>query len=102
MPRIEAGPAHRTHWRSTLEEKCLCWCIENESSGLKPDGLPPEIERSVAQYSSDHFTRVRGLPAFKIGTHNEKFPADLNDANAFFLKDPAEMTHRETSKLSGP
>jgi len=39
------------------------------------------------------------LPAFEIGSHDEEFASDLNDANALFLNDSAEMPHRESGEF---
>jgi hypothetical protein len=39
------------------------------------------------------FTRVARLPTLEICTENKKFTADLNDANALFFNDSAEMPH---------
>ena len=50
---------------------------------------------------SRYFSFLGGLPSLKIRAKNEKFSADLNDPNAFFLNDSAEMPHGEASQFRG-
>ena len=50
---------------------------------------------------SRNFSFLRSLPALKIGTQNEEFPPNLDDANLFFFNDSAEMPYGEAGQTSG-
>src|SRR5262245_22006704 len=49
--------------------------------------------------TSRYFRFLGGLPAFEISAENEKLSPDLDDPNALFLNDSAEMPHRESGEF---
>ena len=44
---------------------------------------------------------LAGLPTRKVATENEEFPANLNDRNAVFFNDSAEMPDRKPCEFGG-
>jgi hypothetical protein len=63
---------------------------ELEAKFNKLDGAP-----------SRNFRSFLSLPAFEIGTQNEKLPANLDNANLFFLNDSAEMPYGKACQTGG-
>jgi hypothetical protein len=53
------------------------------------------------QRASTYFSSFGLLPALKISAKDEEFSANLNDANALFLNDSAEMPHGKSCEFCG-
>ena len=70
---------------------------------LNGTGVHSQLNRitTVADRLHRPFDFLTRLPARKIPSKNEEFPANLNDRNAVFFNDSAEMPDRKPCEFGG-